>query len=436
MRSLYVGVLTAMLAIVSLSLLAFVAISDHVESTELNPVLEAMDELELESAISALNSGGAAAVSTYMQRLNQSFGTSHYLLDANGIDVVSGHRLEGVLPLAPLSKSRGDVEGQFVVTHRSADGRYWFVSFGPRQPGRWIFFPYYLLVIGVIGGTCWLVTLGIVSPIRRMTAAVERFGKGDHSARADTKRKDEIGGLARSFNRMASHIERLLANERRLLEDISHELRAPLSRLTFAVLLARTAPDSKMALDRVERDVNRITALVSEIVEMTRLEGDPTYFKMETVKIQEVIEETVSDSQLEARFQGCNIRLVGQLPCEVSGDRELLRRAIENVLRNAIRYSPEQSTVDVTLGQTGSVATITIRDYGPGVPEQSLVEIFEPFFRVEEARETGLGGIGLGLSIAKRAVQLHHGTIVAENAFPGLQVHIKIPFIVSQRQRG
>src|ERR1035441_4122582 len=106
MRSLYVGVLTAMLAIVSLSLLAFVAISNHVESTELNPVFEAMDELELESAISAFNSGGAAAVSTYMQRLNQSFGTSHYLLDANGIDVVSGHRLEGVLPFAPLSKSR------------------------------------------------------------------------------------------------------------------------------------------------------------------------------------------------------------------------------------------------------------------------------------------------------------------------------------------
>jgi signal transduction histidine kinase len=231
---------------------------------------------------------------------------------------------------------------------------------------------------------------------------------------------------------MAGHIERLLANERRLLEDISHELRAPLSRLTFAVLLARTAPDSKIALDRVERDVNRITALVSEIVEMTRLEGDPTYFKMETVKIQEVIEETVSDSQLEAGFQGCAIQLVGQLSCEVSGDRELLRRAIENVLRNAIRYSPERSKVDVTLGYTEGVATISIRDYGPGVPQHSLTEIFEPFFRVEEARETGLGGIGLGLSIAKRAVQLHHGTIVAENAFPGLQVHIKIPFIVSQ----
>src|ERR1039458_10590129 len=136
MRSLYVGVLTAMLAIVALSLLAFVAISDHVESTELNPVLEAMDELELESAISALNSGGAAAVSTYMQRLNQSFGTSHYLLDANGIDVVSGHRLEGVLPFAPLSKSRGEIQGQFVVTHRSPDGNYWLVSFGARPIGK------------------------------------------------------------------------------------------------------------------------------------------------------------------------------------------------------------------------------------------------------------------------------------------------------------
>jgi signal transduction histidine kinase len=126
-------------------------------------------------------------------------------------------------------------------------------------------------------------------------------------------------------------------------------------------------------------------------------------------------------------FRGCGIRVEGELSREVSGDHELLRRAVENVLRNAIRYSPERSSIEVRLAESPHGATIAIRDYGPGVPEQSLTQIFEPFFRVEEARDEETGGIGLGLSIAMRAVRLHRGTICAQNADPGLRVQITIP---------
>ena len=116
---------------------------------------------------------------------------------------------------------------------------------------------------------------------------------------------------------------------------------------------------------------------------------------------------------------------------QVLGNRELLRRAVENVLRNGIRYSPEQSTIDVSITEDGCAANIAVRDYGPGVPEDALTRIFDPFFRVEEARDASGGGSGLGLSIAKRAMQVHHGSITAENASPGLLVRIAIPLLTA-----
>ncbi|MGB2635695.1 MAG: HAMP domain-containing sensor histidine kinase [Candidatus Acidiferrum sp.] len=426
-KSLYVWVALAMALTLSLALLVFLAISDRVQRKYLNPVFEAMDELELESARDAWNNGGAAAVASYMQRLNGLFGASHYLLNANGADVVSGENRTGLLPSAPLAKSRGYVNGQLVVTHRSADGRYWFVAVDAHQTDRWTFFPYYLLVIGTTGLLCWLAAVGIVSPIRRITASLDRFGQGDLSTRVNMQRRDEIGGLARSFDEMAERLQRLVMSERRLLQDISHELRSPLARLKFSVKLTRTAADANVALDRVERDVNRITSLVSEIVEVTRIEGEPATQKWEKVNVGELVEETASDCGVEAQFRGCSIRVEGKISGEIPGDAELLRRAVENVLRNAIRYSPDQAMIEVRLAGTDQGATIAVRDHGPGVPAELLTNIFEPFFRVEEAREADTGGIGLGLSIAQRAVQLHGGTITAENANPGLRVTIAIP---------
>jgi signal transduction histidine kinase len=427
MRSLYFSIALTLLGALSLSLLVFAAISDRIEKKYINPVFEVMDQLELESAQSAWDKDGSAAVASYMDHLNHMFGPSHYFLNSKGVDVISGKSQAAFLPNPPATLSRGFVQRRFIVTHRSADGRYWLLKVGPQQPDRWEFSPYYFLVIGVTSVLCWLAAVFVVLPIRNVTATVERFGQGDLSARTKLKRRDEIGGLARSFNEMAERLERLLVSERRLLEDISHELRSPLARMKLAVKLARTSPDPSAALDRVEREVDRIATLTSEIVEVTRLEGDPRLLKLDSVNLRELVQEAASDCCGEVEPRVCNIRVDAQFSGQVFCDRELLRRAVENLLRNAIRYSPEHAPIDVLLAQNIRNVTITVRDYGLGVPDRSLVQIFEPFFRVDEAREMDSGGVGLGLSIVKRVVDLHHGTVAAHNAYPGLRVEIALP---------
>ena len=264
-------------------------------------------------------------------------------------------------------------------------------------------------------------------PIRSVTDTVVRFGQGDMSARTYLLRQDEIGWLARSFNDMAERLEGLLVSERRLLEDISHELRSPLARMKLAIKLARTSTDPGAALDRVEREVTRIAALTSEIVEVTRLEGDPRLLKLESARLSEVVREAIRDCCAEIEPRVCNIRFDDQLSRYSFFDRELIRRAVENLLRNAIRYSPENTTIEVLLLHDSHNVRISVRDFGLGVPDKSLAQIFEPFFRVNEARDLESGGVGLGLSIVKRVVQLHNGTISAHNAYPGLRVEISLP---------
>jgi len=297
----------------------------------------------------------------------------------------------------------------------------------PAQPKNAPFYRYYLLVVGASAVLCWLAAVRVVSPIRQITATIEQFGRGNLSARVETERRDEIGTLGRSFNSRAERLEKLVLSEHGLLEDSSHELRSPLARLNFSVKLARTATDRDAALDRVKRDIDRLTTLVSELVEMTRVEGDPACRKSETVCMNGVISETVRDAGIEVEARGCTVNVEGRLTAEVMGDRELLRRAVENVLRNAVRYSPPKAKIDIILKEKDDKASITVRDYGSGIPEAFLDKIFDPFFRVEEARDSETGGVGLGLSIAKRAVQLHNGSILARNSNPGLSVEITLP---------
>jgi signal transduction histidine kinase len=429
-QSLYVGVLLTMVSVLSLSFLAFHLIANHVQKEQIDPTFEKFDELQLESARDELQSGGKAALKEYLAGLDRIFaGSTHYLLDAQGNDVLTGQNRALLLPPPPALRSRVNAHGRWVISHRSPDGQYWFAAEGQvvDRPQVWTFLPYYFLVIGATGVLCWMASVGVVSPILRIAATITQFGEGNLSARVQTKRRDEIGKLGRSFNRTAEQLERLIVSERRLLGDISHELRSPLARLKFAVKLARTSPDSNAALDRIERDVNRITSLVTDIVEITLIEGDPTLREIGNVRVGEVVDEVVRDCALEAQFRGCSIGMSGKFSSEVLGNRELLRRAIENVLRNGIRYTPKQSTIQLTIEESGHDAMIAVRDYGPGVPEEALSRIFDPFFRVEEARDTNGGGSGMGLSIAKRAVQLHRGTITAENASPGLRILMTIP---------
>jgi signal transduction histidine kinase len=434
MRSLYVGILLAMAGTLSFSLVVYLAISNHIEHITVYRTFERTDELQLEEARKALERGGPAAVSAYMQLANRIFGGSHHLLNSAGRDVVSGQDLSNLFPGAGATEGREYRAGQLVISRRTVDGAYWFIALPPERHNPWVFFPYYLLVIGATGILCWAAAVWLVSPIRNLTATVERFGRGDLSARCHTRRRDEIGYLARAFNETAERLQGLLTSERRLLADISHELRSPLARLKFAVRLARSSPDQGHALDRIERDVDRITSMVSELVEITRAEGDPEARKFEILDLEKVVNDVVSEERLEAEERECRLQLSGQLNRPLWGDPELLRRAVANVLQNAIRYSPTHSAVEVKLTETADTSVVEIRDHGPGVPEELLSQIFKPFFRAEESRDANSGGIGLGLSIAMRAVQVHQGAITAENAKPGLKVQIALPHFPSRQK--
>jgi two-component system sensor histidine kinase CpxA len=256
---------------------------------------------------------------------------------------------------------------------------------------------------------------------------VERFGRGELGLRFHLARRDEIGELARSFNRMADQITTLMTAERRLLQDVSHELRSPLARLGFAIELAKTSNDREGALTRIRKEGDRLNQLVDELLHLTRAEGDPAARNKEEIELSELLEDVIADCEVEAEAQGCRLRTRISHSAILMGDHELLRRACENVLRNAIRHAPPSSFVETTMVVQAGVAKLTIRDFGPGVPTEALAEIFKPFYRVEKDRGRSSGGMGLGLTIANRAVELHKGRLSARNAGPGLMVEIELP---------
>ena len=272
-----------------------------------------------------------------------------------------------------------------------------------------------------------MLAIHLASPLRGLRRVLEKFGRGDLGVRYHLARRDEIGDLAQAFNRMADQITTLLTAERRLLQDVSHELRSPLARLGFAVELARTSPDREAALGRIRKEADRLNNLVDELLQLTRAEGDPGARNLEDVDLGKLLHELVADCALEADAAGCRLTLAGERSVVVTGDRELLRRACENILRNAIRHAPPGSAVEVELARHGDRAEIAVRDHGPGVPREALTDIFEPFFRVEGDRGRSSGGVGLGLAIARRAVELHQGHVTAFNANPGLVVAIELP---------
>ena len=266
---------------------------------------------------------------------------------------------------------------------------------------------------------CWILATNIANPLGRLAGVVDRFGAGDLSVRVNSTRKDEIGEVGRAFDRMAERIATLLTAERRLLQDISHELRSPLARLSFAAELARTADNRDAAIARLNKEIARLTDLVGGLIQVTRVEGDPEAHNTEDLRLDGLLTEIVSDCRMEAEARGSRIDLDAQPQLTLRGDREVLRRAIENVLRNSIRYNPAGRSIEVKLAASPDTARIAVRDYGPGVPEDVLPKIFQPFFRVDDSRDTATGGVGLGLAIASRAIGLHHGRLWAENVAPG-----------------
>jgi signal transduction histidine kinase len=386
-------------------------------------------KFDLEEARAAYENGGRPALAAFMDNLHRIYGTRGILTDENGRDLLTERSRENLIAKyghkpAFQVLSFGDV----TAAMRSEDGHFWFISIAPRRAvASWFITPDHLLWLGATLIFCYLLALSLTSPVRQLQKTVERFGQGDLSARLNSTRRDELGELARAFDRMATRIGTLLAAERRLLLDISHELRSPLARLGVAVELARSGDDTHSALNRIQKESDRLNALVGQLLQVTRAEGDPASLHRDPIRLDQMVEQLVDDARIEAAARGCQIDYRPPGPVTVAGDAELLRRAVENVIRNAIRYSPTDRAINVALSRQDGRAVVDVRDFGPGVPEEALPRLFDAFYRVEPDRGRASGGIGLGLSIARRAIELHNGSIHARNAHPGLEVVIDVP---------
>jgi signal transduction histidine kinase len=392
-------------------------------------VISRLLSFELSEARAAYESGGRAGLEKFYQRFHRIFSGEGILTDGSGHDLLTGADDSALLArMRPESRWPPLRRGGAVLARGSEDGKYWFFFvIPPRRLFSWFLLPQHWWVLAAGFSLCYLLAFYLTQPVRQLQRAVERFGRGDLSARAASGRRDELGDLARTFDRMAGRIQTLVAAERRLLLDISHELRSPLARLRVAVELARSGENREAAINRIEKEAERLNALVSGLLDVTRAEGDPASLRHEPVQLDGLLEELVADASLEAQARGCEVRLLAARPVTVEGDAELLRRALENVLRNAVRHAPEHTTVEASLQAVDGRAAIHIRDYGPGVPPEALPHLFDAFYRVESDRARASGGAGLGLSIARRAIELHHGEIHAHNAGPGLEVDIHLP---------
>jgi len=286
-----------------------------------------------------------------------------------------------------------------------------------------------LLVVGCL--SFWLARY-LSSPVAPLRRATRRLSGGDLSARVEgsvAHRRDEIGELARDFDAMAERIEALVGSQQRLLRDVSHELRSPLARLVVALELARdrAGEAATKPLDRIEREAARLDELIGQLLLLERLEAGGAAEDAIELDLGELLAEIVADAGYEAAADR-EVHLTSSGSAVVNGRPRLLRSAFDNVVRNAVHHTPGGSSVEVEYREAGGALEITVRDHGPGVGADDLDRIFEPFFRVDEARDRSSGGVGLGLAIAARAVRAHEGAINAANhPDGGLVITVRLP---------
>jgi two-component system, OmpR family, sensor histidine kinase CpxA len=421
----------------------------------------------LAEVVNAYQSGGERGAHDYVEELWHSQHVWASVFDPAGHEISGRHpRMEDLGPGGPPADSplragpprrRGWMDSllpdRVIRQALTLDGkRYTLVLVLP--PGPRVFFgpheiPGLGIAIAVItsGLMCYFLAWSMTSPVTRLRIAAQSLAAGDLSARTGVPQSgahDEMTELMRDFDRMAERIEGLVDSQSRLLKDVSHELRSPLARLSVALGLARqkASPEIEGSLNRIELEADRLNQLIQRLLTISRMESGTEGPHKTVFSLRDLAEQVAHDAEYETPGRGCQVTSTSDLTDNdkdeflVDADPDLLRSAIENAVRNATRYTAEGTTVEVRLerqhGSNGKGDEIVIRvlDSGPGVPNEALSKIFEPFYRLDDARNHRTGGAGLGLSIADRAIRLHGGQVRASNRKEGgLEVEIRIPAV-------
>jgi signal transduction histidine kinase len=420
--------------------------------------VESALRLQARQAADAFERGGLAALDANLKEVERGASVEAYLFDEQGMEVRGRTPPAGAAAVVRQSAERTTSEFRYRPPYPLAAQRvtglsgknYVFVvqmrgnAFGFSGRGLGKLGLRIALVLLTGGVVCYGLARYLVAPIIKLRAATRRLAGGDLSARASPKignRRDELAYLGRDFDVMAERIEALVTAERRLLGDISHELRSPLARLGVALDLARrhAAPENGKALDqahqRIGYEAEQLNQLIEQLLALTRLESSVNSSESDgaqPVDLAALVREVADDADFEARSRNRQVHIVASCQCRVLGNQELLRSAVENVVRNGVHYTAEGTAVEITLDclpdQDRASARIRVRDYGEGVREEELEQLFLPFYRTADARDRQTGGTGLGLAITSRAVRLYNGSVTARNAAGGgLVVDILLP---------
>ena len=392
------------------------------------------------AAVATFESGEHAALLKWLNKIGISRHMTMYLLSSKGEIISTEPPPENVKKVAEnLLKdqlSEGILKsGKLIVSHEilSTSGTFYRLAAVSEKPlSHFVGIPWAGLAIRLIfaifmsGLICYLLSLYLTQPLRSLGMAAKSIAKGKLNTRVGYlrgHRNDEIAQLSDEFDRMAEQLETLMSSKERLLQDISHELRSPLARLQIAIELGRnkTLNIAETEFMRMELECTRLNELISEVLDFARLDKSTTDLQLSKVNVPELLQEIINDANYECGIETPRVHTGIMESCHLLIDRRLIHRAVENVVRNALRYTPSTEPVIISLyyDSTKEHVFIEISDKGPGVPEEQLERIFNPFYRVDTSREKKTGGYGLGLAIAFRAIELHQGKITAQNNVDG-----------------
>ena len=457
MRSLFVKIFLwfwlASIVIIASTLVLMSVIEPHRPFREDGRLVKRLSR-QGQQAVNILENQGPAEFRKFIHGKKQRPGRNVFLFNDKNEAVTGRDVPPEAMELASRANQSGvtefqNLEKSFMLArpiYGNSGKAYVMISEIPRRPRespvwRYLnprFLSLRLLVIFIVASIfCYWLAWYLTSPVRKLRTASQQLASGDLKTRVVPElgsRTDELADLGKDFDLMAERIEALLSSQGRLLRDISHELRSPLTRLNVALELVRqrSGKEADEALDRIEREAERMNSLIGQLRTLTLLESGTNIMDKNTIDLSGLVMNISHDAEFESAKRNISVKAELDENIIFEGSEELLRRAIENVLRNALHYTVDGSEIEMSLkrhvAEGKEYALLMVRDHGPGVQESELANLFSPFYRIAESRDRKSGGMGIGLAITDRAVKLHGGTVKAFNAAEGgLVVEIELP---------